>query len=72
MAHLDKHHNGPAVNTTGFEKTIDDGNLEPAGLGEHARGRQFSLDAHDVAMVQTDQNVPHRNLRGRHMQMIAM
>jgi amino acid transporter len=45
---------------------------EPATLGEHARGRQFSIDPEDRAMVETDQNVLHRDLKGRHMQMIAM
>lgn len=43
-----------------------------ASLSEHARGRQFSLDADDVAIVQGDQQALHRNLKGRHMQMIAM
>ncbi|KAK6383069.1 hypothetical protein LTS17_003739 [Exophiala oligosperma] len=38
----------------------------------HARGRQFSVDPEDQAMVTTDQNALHRNLRGRHMQMIAI
>lgn len=46
--------------------------VEPSSLGEHVRGRQFSLDAHDVAMVEADQNQLHRSLQGRHMQMIAM
>ena len=45
---------------------------EPASLADHARGRQFSLDAGDRAMVETDQGVLHRSLKGRHMQMIAM
>ncbi len=46
--------------------------LEPAGLAEHLHGRQFSIDGHDVAIVEADQNKLHRNLKGRHMQMIAM
>lgn len=46
--------------------------LEPAGLGDHLRGRQFSLEAQDVEIVQADQGQLHRNLKGRHMQMIAM
>ncbi|RMZ83933.1 hypothetical protein DV737_g1493, partial [Chaetothyriales sp. CBS 132003] len=46
--------------------------VEPASLGEHLRGRQFSVDPHDVAMVEADQGKLHRNLKGRHMQMIAI
>lgn len=45
---------------------------EPATLGAHARGRQFSVDPEDHAMVTADQNLLHRDLKGRHMQMIAM
>jgi len=45
---------------------------QPATLGEHARGRQFSVDPEDRAMVAADQNMLHRDLKGRHMQMIAM
>ena len=41
-------------------------------LTDHARGRQFSLDPEDQAMVAGDQNLLHRDLKGRHMQMIAM
>ena len=41
-------------------------------FGEHARGRQFSIDPEDHAMVVADQNLLHRDLKGRHMQMIAM
>ncbi|KEF53996.1 uncharacterized protein A1O9_09791 [Exophiala aquamarina CBS 119918] len=44
----------------------------PGSLGEHARGRQFSVDPEDQAMVHTDQNMLHRELKGRHMQMIAI
>lgn len=46
--------------------------LQPGTLGDHARGRQFSVDPEDQAMVHTDQNMLHRELKGRHMQMIAM
>ena len=46
--------------------------VETATFADHARGRQFSVDAADRAMVQADQNKLHRNLKGRHMQMIAM
>ncbi|RMZ86628.1 hypothetical protein DV736_g6150, partial [Chaetothyriales sp. CBS 134916] len=45
---------------------------EPATLGEHARGRQFSIDPEDQAMVATDQHMLRRDLKGRHMQMIAI
>jgi len=45
---------------------------EPAPLGDHIRGRQFSVTDGDVAMVEADQNKLQRNLKGRHMQMIAM
>lgn len=46
--------------------------VETAGLEEHLRGRQFSLEPHDVEIVEADQGKLHRNLKGRHMQMIAM
>jgi amino acid transporter len=45
---------------------------KPGSLSEHARGRQFSVDPEDLAMVTADQNMLHRDLKGRHMQMIAM
>lgn len=48
------------------------GVAEPASLGAHLRGRQFSVQGDDVAIVQADQGKLHRNLKGRHMQMIAM
>jgi amino acid permease len=41
-------------------------------LSAHLRGRQFSVDASDVAIVEADQSKLHRRLKGRHMQMIAM
>jgi amino acid transporter len=46
--------------------------VEPAGLGAHLRGRQFSVDANDAEIVTADVRKLHRNLQGRHMQMIAM
>lgn len=45
---------------------------EPASLGAHLRGRQFSVTDEDVGIVQADQGKLHRNLKGRHMQMISM
>jgi amino acid transporter len=39
---------------------------------EPASGRQFSVDEHDVGIVEADEGKLHRNLQGRHMQMIAM
>ncbi|KAF2717772.1 hypothetical protein K431DRAFT_349328 [Polychaeton citri CBS 116435] len=46
--------------------------VEPSSLGAHLRGRQFSLDGDDVMIVQADEAKLHRNLKGRHMQMIAI
>lgn len=46
--------------------------LKRGSLSDHARGRQFSVDPEDRAMLVADQNMLHRNLKGRHMQMIAM
>lgn len=42
------------------------------GLADHAKGRQFSIDGDDVGMVHADQNELKKDLKGRHMQMIAM
>ena len=54
------------------EKQVKSDPVDPASLDDHLRGRQFSLDNHDVVTVETDQRKLHRNLKGRHMQMIAM
>ena len=55
------------------EKHVDDvPPHKPGSFGDHARGRQFSLDPEDQGLVATDQNLLHRDLKGRHMQMIAM
>ena len=56
----EKHRNGPPEY------------IEPRTLGEHAKGRQLSIEPDDVAMVAADQNQLKRSLKGRHMQMIAM
>lgn len=72
MADLENHNVSDAVNTPDLEKHDDAGAFEPGTLGDHARGRQFSLEVRDVAMVETDQHVLHKALKGRHMQMIAM
>ncbi|KAK3052791.1 hypothetical protein LTR09_006274 [Extremus antarcticus] len=45
---------------------------EPRSLHDQAKGRQLSVDADDVAMVNADQYQLKRALKGRHMQMIAM
>ncbi|OAL35847.1 hypothetical protein AYO20_04753 [Fonsecaea nubica] len=50
----------------------DNGAHEPSSLAAHARGRQFSVDPEDQTMVQGDQYALHRDLKGRHMQMIAI
>jgi amino acid permease len=39
---------------------------------EPGDGHQYSGDANDVGIVETDQGKLHRSLKGRHMQMIAM
>ena len=59
-----------SLNLAEREKDVE--TVEPASFGDHARGRQFSLEGNDVALVQADQGALHRNLKGRHMQMIAM
>jgi yeast amino acid transporter len=55
-----------------LENAEKKGPVETAPLGDHVRGRQFSLEPHDVEIVEADQAKLHRNLKGRHMQMIAM
>lgn len=44
----------------------------PGSFRDHVRGRQLSVDPADRAMLAADQNLLHRDLKGRHMQMIAM
>lgn len=41
-------------------------------LADHAKARPLSTDGEDVAIVISDQNELRRDLKGRHMQMIAM
>jgi amino acid transporter len=43
---------------------------EPATLGEHKRDGHFSSDPEN--MVEVSENRLHQDLKGRHMQMIAM
>lgn len=41
-------------------------------LGDHLHGRQFSITGENEAIVLADSNKLHRDLKGRHMQMIAI
>jgi amino acid permease len=54
------------------EKRAQADQVKPASLLTHLRGRQFSIEGNDVAIVEADQAKLHRKLKGRHMQMIAM
>jgi amino acid permease len=39
---------------------------------KHGHASSPIVDGNDVGVVETDQGQLHRNLKGRHMQMIAM
>ena len=54
------------------EKRARSDPVEPASLRAHLRGRQFSVEGTDVAIVEADQSKLHRKLKGRHMQMISI
>jgi amino acid transporter len=41
-------------------------------VGDHAKARPLSANDDDVAIVMSDQNELRKDLKGRHMQMIAM
>ena len=60
------------TNALGEKHASDVPAYEPAKLGEHERGGPFSIDPEDHTIVATNQNLLHRDLKGRHMQMIAM
>ncbi|KAK5293578.1 hypothetical protein LTR99_010025 [Exophiala xenobiotica] len=55
------------------EKYANDVPAGKSGIpGDHAHGQQFGTDPEDGAIVAGEQNILHRDLKGRHMQMIAM
>lgn len=64
-----KHETDAAVEK---DATLDPEYERPHSFSEHVRGRQFSVDPEDQAILAADQNALHRKLKGRHMQMIAM
>ena len=49
------------------------GPVETADFSDHLHGRQLKpLESNDVRMVESDQRALKRDLKGRHMQMIAI
>jgi hypothetical protein len=45
------------------EKTTDNHGHDPSSFMAHARGRQFSVDPEDQAIIAADQNQLHKNVR---------
>lgn len=65
--------------TTGFAHTTAEMEKNHYGdppaqypMGDHGKGRPLSVHDDDVAIVMSDQNELKKDLKGRHMQMIAM
>lgn len=50
----------------------DDSPPGPYSLGDSAKARPLSANDEDVGIVMSNQNELRRDLKGRHMQMIAM
>ncbi|EXJ79150.1 hypothetical protein A1O3_08651 [Capronia epimyces CBS 606.96] len=59
-------------NTLGEKHPHDVPAYDNDKLGEHSSGQQFGHDPEDGAVVAGTQNVLHQDLKGRHMQMIAI